>query len=507
MEEYTNLYDAPVQEMPEPVKKPAVTYSTPERIAAAAALILGFLFVRLVWYRTNGLTTTLFYWVLFTVQILFIKKSGVKLSRGDKRLAAVLYVFPLVYTVTANAFLRGLTTVYLLLAGCLFLFSVGNPEKSLMQFLPLSLWKAVVPTPLASYGKAFGALASQKHSRKFWKNVLYAGLGLLAALPLTGVVALLLCEADDGLANMLDALMRTAPEDIFIFIPHIIGGVLIGGAIFSCMYRCVHRDASPAFDADACESGLYSLRILPGPMVYATVTPICILYILYAISQMSYILGGFTGDLSAGYTYAEYARQGFFELCIVCCINLAVICVMGFGTRLSGASKPLALRIYTAYLCLCSLFLAGTAIAKMVMYIRVYGMTQLRIYTSWFMLLLCIGFAAILLRQFLPRIPLGRTSAVAFTLMFGLLCFSRPDDWMIRYNAEMYLSGNLEEFDGDLLYGMSDDAWAALSCYPVDALGGELSEPLEAGIKRAGKDLYSWQNLSSWILLYGRQGA
>lgn len=511
MEEYTNLFENVPQELPKPAEKPAVTYSAPERIAAAAALVLGFLFVRLVWYRTNGLATTLFYWVLFTAEILFIKKSGIKLSRKDKQLAGVLYIFPLVYTVTASAFLRGLTTIYLLLGGCLFLFSVGNPGISLMRFLPLALGKAVVPNSIANYGKTFGALASQKHSKIFWKNTLYIVMGLLLAVPLTIVVAFLLCSADagNGLSNMLEAIMQIAPEDVFIFIPHIIGGVLIGAGIFSCMYRSVHRDASPGFDEQACEQGLLSLRILPGPMVYATVTPICILYILYAISQMQYFLGGFTGSLSAGYTYAEYARQGFFELCAVCCINLAVISIMSFGAKLSGAQKPLAVQIYTVYLCICSLLLAGTAIAKMIMYIQVYGMTQLRIYTSWFMILLCIGFAAILLRQFLAGLPLGKIGFAAFTVMFALLSFSRPDDWMIRYNAEMYLSGNLEEFDGELLYDMSDDAWAALSCYSVEELSGNerLSDSLDARTYKAGQNFYSWQNLSSWILLYGRHGA
>lgn len=72
---------------------------------------------------------------------------------------------------------------------------------------------------------------------------------------------------------------------------------------------------------------------MPNAMVYAAVTPICILYVLFFVSQFPYFLGGFTGELAEGFTYAEYARKGFFELCAVCCINFAVIGIMSFMAK------------------------------------------------------------------------------------------------------------------------------------------------------------------------------
>ncbi len=511
-EDYSVLYGADPQKVPEEpmYEKPAAEYARYEQLAAMAALFLGFLFVRFVWYHTNGLTTTIFYWLLFTAELVFIKKGGVKLRLSEKLNAAVLYLFSTIYTITSNGTLRGMTTVFLLLVSCLLLFSVGNPEKDIYRFLPMALGKAAVASPIANFGKAFSAAASQKRSKSFWRNFLYIAGGLFIAFPLTCIVATLLCSADEGMSALLGKLIRIPPEDILILVPHLVVGALIGCAVFSCMYRSVHRTEAPGYDLGSCENSVLSLRIMPNPMVYAAVTPVCILYILYIVSQLNYFLGGFTGNLSSGYTYAEYAREGFFQLCAVCCINLAVICIMSFGAKITGIVKPVVLRIYTMYLCICSLFIAGTAVAKMIMYIRVYGMTQLRIYTTWFMLLLCIGFVVILIRQFLPMLPIGKIGYTAFVLMFGLLCFSRPDDWMIRYNAEMYLSGQLEEFDEELLYSMSDDAWAAISCYSLEAFGNELPDTftgtLDAAVWKAGKDFYSWQNLSSWILLYGRQG-
>ena len=54
-------------------------------------------------------------------------------------------------------------------------------------------------------------------------------------------------------------------------------------------------------------------------------------------------------------TYAEYARRGFFELCAVCVINIAVISCIGFFTRKTGREKPVLLKIYSVFLSLSSL--------------------------------------------------------------------------------------------------------------------------------------------------------
>ena len=168
-------------------------------------------------------------------------------------------------------------------------------------------------------------------------------------------------------------------------------------------------------------------------------------------------------QLEQGFTYAEYARKGFFELCGVCCINAAVIAGMSFLPKHSGEKKPILLKCYTLFLAGSSLILAGTALAKMFLYIDNYGMTQLRIYTTWFMLLLMMVFLLVIIRQFKANLPVCKIGFAVFTVMFGLLCFSRPDAWMTRCNAEMYLAGELDEFAGEMVYHeLSDDAAAVL---------------------------------------------
>ncbi|MDE5737388.1 MAG: DUF4173 domain-containing protein, partial [Oscillospiraceae bacterium] len=235
---------------------------------------------------------------------------------------------------------------------------------------------------------------------------------------------------------------------------------------------------------------------------YTAVTPICILYILYIISQINYFMGGFMGILAEGYTYAEYARKGFFELCIVCCINFLVITSMSQYAKITDSEKPLALKIYSIYLCFCSLFLSGTAIAKMILYIQYYGMTRMRIYTTWFMVLLVIGFVLIIIQQFIKKLNAGKIAFIAFTIMFGLLCFSKPDAFIARYNANQYLNGNLEDFDNYMLRDLSNDAWATLSFYDNNDLEKlNIKENLQAKKEILAYDFYQELNLSAWEIL------
>ena len=74
------------------------------------------------------------------------------------------------------------------------------------------------------------------------------------------------------------------------------------------------------------------------------------------------------------------------------------------------------------------------------------------------------------------------------------------------YNAERYLSGQLEEFDSEVLYEMSDDAWSALTAYDSETL----DRLLNADTRRTfalyttpseQPDFWDVLNLSAWELM------
>ena len=104
---------------------------------------------------------------------------------------------------------------------------------------------------------------------------------------------------------------------------------------------------------------------------------------------------------------------------------------------------------------------------------------------------------------------------IAFSILFGVLVFSRPDEWITRYNAQQYLSGNLPEFDTRVISEMSEDAWAAMASYSRNDLIKLYSSHHEKNInpeeifedvhEELEKDIYQKLNLSAWEIMYHGQ--
>ena len=108
--------------------------------------------------------------------------------------------------------------------------------------------------------------------------------------------------------------------------------------------------------------------------------------------SLSYFTGAFSNILPDGFSYSSYAREGFFQLCAVTVINaLVILCGDVFCRRREGRTHA-SVRSFITVLCVFTLGLIATAVSKMAMYIGIYGLTKLRVYTTWFMALLALLF-------------------------------------------------------------------------------------------------------------------
>ena len=132
----------------------------------------------------------------------------------------------------------------------------------------------------------------------------------------------------------------------------------------------------------------------------------------------------------------------------------------------------------------------------MVMYISEYGLTQLRVYTTWFMLLCAMIFIIIIIKQFKTDFAISRSITVGFVLMFGLLCFSRPDALIVKYNVKMYNAGIISRLDTNAMLNMSDDAVATAVKY--DAVSKE--QVIKSKNNEYNNDIYNRFNISSMIV-------
>ena len=157
--------------------------------------------------------------------------------------------------------------------------------------------------------------------------------------------------------------------------------------------------------------------------------------------------------------YSEYARRGFFELCFVSVINLAIILALNlFCKDNNKEERPAAVKAMTCILSVFTLLLISTAVSKMFMYIRVYGLTQLRVYTSWFMLLLFVLFTSVILSVITKKVNLSKVTVTAFVIMFAALSFCNIDGVIAKYDLNEYSKGNLPYFSFSMMSDLSSGA-------------------------------------------------
>ena len=108
---------------------------------------------------------------------------------------------------------------------------------------------------------------------------------------------------------------------------------------------------------------------------------------MFFFVQGRYLFGAFTRTLPERFTVAEYARQGFFELCRVMAINFTLFWLV---TRTARQEQKL-IRWMAAALLVQSMLFAVIAISKLALYIDCFGLTPLRVQSTWLVCVLLLG--------------------------------------------------------------------------------------------------------------------
>ena len=186
----------------------------------------------------------------------------------------------------------------------------------------------------------------------------------------------------------------------------------------------------------------------------------------FVIVQFRYLFGGVEALRSVvKLSYADYARRGFFELVTVAALALPLLL---FAHWLLPKSQPQAGRVFGALAgsLIGLLFVSmASALQRMRLYQREFGLTELRLYTTAFMGWLAVvfgWFAATVLRGRRDRFAFG--ALVAGFILIGGLHALNPDAQIVRVN----LSRVEAPHPPDVYYlaGLSADAVPAL----IDAL-------------------------------------
>lgn len=455
-----SVFDTP--QAPEETNRVIRNFRPHDAVSAAVCMLFGFLTVRYLIAFADGFATTALFLLMFFCAVWYHRKCGFRTKAGQKLQGGIICLFALSFSLTDSALLHTLAAFFLIGALVWYHYAVSHNHSRIPRFFAFHIRDAILRHPTEELGAAAEVIGKTMRGSKAGSAVRMVFLGLFLSLPLTVIVGALLASADAGVEKMLETVGKLITEEFVTIVLQMLCGLLVGSWIFAALYVTTNKERYPEICDAAFETKLNDLRIIPVMGLCTSVTPICLLYLVYVISQISYFGSAFLGRLPETMSYAQYARRGFFELCAIAVLNLLVILVLtGCGKKTEGKSNR-AITVYSCILCLFTLFIIATAMAKMVMYIDAYGLTRLRLYTAWFMLLLAVVFIVLLIRQFVQKLPSAQILVTAFTLMLAALCFSRPDALIAEYNLSRWEKGTLKSPDIVMLRELSDDAYVVM---------------------------------------------
>ncbi|GLY04953.1 DUF4173 domain-containing protein [Actinoplanes sp. NBRC 101535] len=210
-----------------------------------------------------------------------------------------------------------------------------------------------------------------------------------------------------------------------------------------------------------------------------------LLFGAFVTVQLTVLFGGAKHVVETdGLTYAEYARSGFWQLCTVTALTLAVLAgAARWASRETPADRTL-LRAVTGALAVLTLVVVASAMHRMNVYTDMYGLTRLRLLVAcceaWagLVLLMVLGAGVRLRAPWLPRVAIA-TGVLALLA----LAVANPDARIAANHVDRFQ--RTQQLDLAFLADLSPDAAPAFAeisdGYRRDcllwAVGGQMADP------------------------------
>lgn len=444
-----------------PQKAPHFATTGADRIMAWVSLVLGVLFANFRLFFFGGVSVTVYLVVTFAVLLLYFRSRGFRQTRFSFVLLVAALLCSAYYVKFGSVFYRFFNSLLLFALTCAWICATTRSglEGAFSRFSFYDMLNVYIVRPFSAIG-SFGASVRRTDKKS---KLLPVIIGIAVTLPLAAVLVLLLGQADAAFAAVLNKLFTLGDVDIAQTVGKHLFGILCGFYLFWRAFAAC-RTPQKGITARGAESFSDALHFVPAASVYAILGTVCAVYIAYLFSQSVYFFSAFRSMLPEGFSYAEYARRGFFELCTVSGINLAVIAA---AFALIKKQRPTrALCGLAAGISVFTQLLIVTAIAKLAMYISEYGLTLRRLNAAWFMLVLFVLFALVEVKCARPDFKPFRAAAVTVAVMFIALCWSCPDSLITAYNISQYESGAHQTLDVEyIVYDLSSAALPQLLEY------------------------------------------
>jgi hypothetical protein len=213
-----------------------------------------------------------------------------------------------------------------------------------------------------------------------------------------------------------------------------------------------------------------------------------LLFLIFVVIQVRYLFGG-AGHVAntAGLTYAEYARHGFFELATVTALGLPLLLLAHWLFRPEKRTHEVVFKTLAGTMVALLFVVVASALQRMYLYTSEFGLTELRLYTTIFMFwisVVLIWFVLTVMRSHRDRFAFGALVA-GFAAILAINAMN-PDALIANTNIDRLQEG--KRFDPYYLTTLSADAVPVI----VQSLPEIGQKPVWQDFTLQQEILYTW---------------
>jgi hypothetical protein len=413
----------------------------------AAALALGVLGEALFVFTKPGINLPIWHLAVVAALLAGARACRVSLDRRQLALIALSLVLSSLIAWRGSGSLQAFNLMAAMLTMLLAIalpWRVGARRLGFVAFL-FSL--AVAAIAMAT--GVLNIIAALPWKRDGLRQAWPVGRALLLALPLLVVFGGLFIAADAVFESQAKSLINPDFETIG---PHLFWLVSCTFAAAGVFWAALGYETPEPPQADLTESR--RLRSLETGIVLGA---LALLFGLFVIVQVRYLFGG--SDLvqrTLDLTYAEYARRGFFELVVVAALLLPALLLFEWARQRTSRSATVY-RLLAFVLVLLLGVVMASALERLRIYGDAFGLTELRLYAAWFLVLLAAVFLCFCLTVLRGRPGefIWGAGALAVIALVALNVLN-PDATIARTNTSRLDEGR--SFDAVHASGLGADA-------------------------------------------------
>lgn len=463
----------------------------------ANSFVLGSIFDILFYGKALGISYPLFV-IAFYGSLFYHLKSDIGFKMDFKSLLCIpIIALSFTYFIFSNMLFKVLNfmAIPVLIVVHTLLLTSNNRYKWFETGFIKDFLYGILARPLANVSKPFrmiGQVFKSKSKPERFASMSKVLVGLAISIPLLIVIIRLLASADEVFNHFIGQIpnvFNSMNMDEFLSRTSII--IVVTCILFSYLWSLLNQKLKmPAEPAK-------EFRFIDPVTALTVLIMVDIIYIAFIAIQFSYLFGSLVIGLPESFTYAEYARRGFFELVAVTLINLAILLgnLNFIKTVQSGANK--LVKLLSSVLVACTMVILVSAHFRMSLYEEAYGYTYLRVLTHAFMLYLFVIMAATLYKIWRNKSSLIRLYAVISIIAYVGINYANIDVIIAKNNVVRYNREN--RIDVSYLTSLSNDALPYLVDFADSGVDKETELKLRDSFEKRKLRLQSknsWQSFN-----------